>query len=250
VPFDLDAHAALLAAHLTVIRPPGPGPFPVAVQMHGCGGLQPMQMRYAETARAAGFATVVVDSLAPRRIGKRAAQFTVCTGLRLRGAERAIDLLAILHWLRAQPWADADHVVAAGWSHGGWAIMEAMAGSGANLAPPGLLDAVKAVVLVYPYAGPPARTRGAGWGTNRPKVYGLLAGRDAVVGTKAPGRALDRLAEDGLAVEVLTLAEATHCFDEDTAEDPRTRYSADQEAQAQAFYAKALRSSVAAAPGP
>ncbi|MEO6377912.1 MAG: dienelactone hydrolase family protein, partial [Caulobacteraceae bacterium] len=85
---DLDAHAAKLLEHTTIVRPDGPGPSPVVVQLHGCGGIQPMQMRYAETARTAGVAALVVDSLAPRGIGRREAQLTVCTGLRLRGAER------------------------------------------------------------------------------------------------------------------------------------------------------------------
>ena len=118
LPFDLDAHAALLAEHLTLVKPDGPGPFPVVLQMHGCGGIQPMQLRYAEAARGAGFAAVVVDSLGPRGIGRREAQLTVCTGARLRGAERAVDLLAMLSWVKAQPWATADNVAAAGWSHG------------------------------------------------------------------------------------------------------------------------------------
>ena len=228
-PFDLDVHAARLAPHLAVLKPPGDGPFPVALQMHGCGGIQPMQLRYARTAVEAGFAAEVVDSLAPRGIGRRAAQFTVCTLLQLRGAERAIDLLAMLHWLEAQSWADAGRVVAAGWSHGAWSIMEAMAESG-PAARADLLGAVRTVVLVYPYAGPPARTFSSGWGDNRPKVRALLGGRDAVVGWRAAKRALDRLAADGLDVRVLILPDATHCFDDDKADDPRTLYSAALEA--------------------
>ena len=236
---DLDAHAALLAPHLTILKPDGPGPFPVAVQMHGCGGIQPMQLRYAETARAAGFAAVIVDSLGPRGIGRREAQLTVCTLLKLRGAERAADLFAILHWLKSQPWANAGQVAAAGWSHGAWTIMEAMVGI--EGAPMDLLHSVRLTALYYPYAGPPARTRALGWGANRPKVYACLAERDAVVGSRAPTRALDRLAADGLDVRVLVLAGATHCFDDDHADDPRTRYSSELEAEAQAFYAAALR---------
>ena len=235
---DLDAFAARLEPHLTVIKPEGTGPFPVVVQLHGCGGIQPMQMRYARTACEAGVAAVVVDSLAPRRIGRREAQFTVCTGLRLRGAERASDLLAMLHWLERQAWAGP--VAAAGWSHGGWAIMEAMVesrpGRGAELA-----DRLKAAILIYPYAGPPARTAARGWGARRPKVHALLGGRDAVVGVVAPARALRRLADDGVDVRVTTLADATHCFDDDKADDPRTIYSPELEAQAHRFYSAALR---------
>jgi dienelactone hydrolase len=60
-----------------ILLPAGKGPFPVVVQMHGCGGVQPMQRRYAEAALEAGVAVVILDSLKPRYLGRREAQFTV-----------------------------------------------------------------------------------------------------------------------------------------------------------------------------
>lgn len=237
---DLDAHAASLLPHATVVRPEGDGPFPVVLQLHGCGGIQPMQIRYAETARAAGVAAMVVDSLAPRGIGRREAQLTVCTGLRLRGAERAVDLLAMLQWVRGQPWTDPARIAVAGWSHGAWAIMDAMSGARDEPETAVLLAAVKLAVLIYPYAGPPSRTTGHGWGDNRPKVRALLGGRDAVVGTVLPKRALKRLTADGLDATTLLMPDATHCFDDENASDPRTHYREDLEGQAHRFYAAAL----------
>ena len=237
-PGDLAAHAAWLAPHLQVVRPPGPGPFPVVVQMHGCGGVQPMQSRYAEAACAAGVAAVVVDSLAPRGISRTEAQLTVCTGLRLRGAERAHDLLAVLAWLDGEAWADTGRLAAAGWSHGGWSVMEALAAPDAQ---DPRLAALSLVILVYPYAGPLARSARHGWGPHRPQVRACLAGRDAVVGRVSPLRALERLKADGLDVEVLTLPDATHCFDDECARDPRTRYRPDLAAAAEAFYVTALK---------
>ena len=233
---DLDAQAAGLAPHLQVLKPDGPGPFPVVIQMHGCGGITGLQQRYARVARAGGFAVVIADSLAPRGIGRTMAQLTVCTGLRFRGDERAADFLALVQWLRSQSWADSDCVVGAGWSHGAWAIMEAMVGD----APPALLAPVRSVVLFYPYAGVTARTHARGWGSRRPEVRALLCGRDAVVGHKPAQRALDRLGADGLDVRVTLLPEGTHCFDDDEAGDPRTRYSPVLTAQAESFYATAL----------
>lgn len=219
----LDAWAARLVPHLRVLRPEGGGPFPVVVQMHGCGGMRPLQLAYARAACDAGVAAVVVDSLLPRGIGRRAAQLTVCTGARLRGAERAVDLLAVLRWLDAQPWADPRRTAAAGWSHGGWAVMEALAAL-----PPGTpaaetgLSALKLAALVYPYAGALSTTGRRGWGA-RPRVWACLAGRDAVVGRAGPRRALERLAADGLEVEVLHLPDATHAFDDEAPDDPRSR---------------------------
>jgi len=185
--FDPAAHADWLSPHLSVVKPAGPGPFPVVVQMHGCGGVQPLQSRYARAANAAGVAAVIVDSLAPRGISRLEAHLTVCSGLRLRGAERANDLVAVLHWLEAQTWADPRQVAAIGWSHGAWSIMEALAALPKNT-PPGDVgvSALKLTALFYPYAGPPARTHRLGWGLARPRVFACLGGRDAVVGQVAP----------------------------------------------------------------
>lgn len=225
-----------LTAHLQVIRPDGPGPFPVVVQMHGCGGVQPMQRRYAEAARAAGVAAVILDSLAPRGIGRREAMATVCTGMRLRGAERAHDLTAALDWLEGQAWADSSRLAAAGWSHGGWSVMEALAAP----APHSALARLQLAVLIYPYAGPLSRTARGGWGPHRPRVLACLAGRDMVVGTRAPRRAIERLQADGLDVDLLHLPDATHAFDDDDAIDPRMQYRPDYEALLQDRYAAAL----------
>ena len=241
---ELPARAGRLTPHMQVVLPEGRGPFPVVVQMHGCGGLQPFQARYAQCARAVGVAAVVVDSLAPRRIGKREAQLTVCTGLRLRGLERSIDLLAVLGWLDTQPWADTGRVAAAGWSHGGWAVMEALVGPAPGSGSRRRIAALRGVVLVYPYAGPLTRTAALGWGDNRPDVHACLAGRDAVVGRAGPLRALDRLSADGLKVNLLQLDDATHAFDDDEADDPRTRFRADLTRRAQAFYTCALQASL------
>jgi dienelactone hydrolase len=236
---NLAACFTRLEPWLTILKPPGEGPFPVSVQLHGCGGIQPMQFAYAEAARDAGVAVVVVDSLGPRGIGRIEAQLTVCSGLRLRGAERAADFVAVLEWLATQPWADPDRVAGAGWSHGGWSIMEALVEPPAGSETP--VSRLKGVILFYPYAGPPARTHRLGWGAHRPKVYACLAGRDAVVGVRAPDRALRRLAADGLEVRRLTLPDATHCFDDENASDPRTRYRPDLTARARTFYVGALK---------
>ena len=226
-----------LMAAAELLLPGGKGPFPVVVQMHGCGGVQPMQRRYAEAARKAGVAVVILDSLAPRGIGRRDAQLTVCTGLRLRGGERAEDLRIALDWIGAQPWADASSLAAAGWSHGAWSVMEALAADDGHRGVAGL----KLATLFYPYAGPLARTASHGWGRNRPAVMACLAGRDAVVGRLAPRRAIARLQADHLDVELIDLPNATHCFDDDAASDPRTVCRPDLAALMQGRYAAALR---------
>jgi len=208
------------------------------VQMHGCGGVQPhMQRRYAEAALKVGVAVVILDSLTPRGIGRREAQLTICTGLRLHGAERAEDLRIALDWVRRQSWADPDRLAAAGWSHGAWAIMEALAANDGHEG----VAALKLAVPVYPYAGPLAHTASRGWGRNRPAVLTMIGGRDLVVGRLAPRRAIARLQADGLDVELIEFAEATHGFDDDTSQDPRFVYRPDLEAILRTRYAAALK---------
>jgi dienelactone hydrolase len=243
---DLLIQAERLTLDMRLVMPKGPGPFPVVIQMHGCGGITRLQHRYAEAAAEAGVAAIVLDSLAPRNIGRLEAQLTVCSGARFRGAERAGDLLAMLAWLEEQPWADAERVAAAGWSHGAWAVMEALVGVPSSAAMAPALAQLKAAILFYPYAGPLARTASRGWGPYAPKVYGLVCGRDAVVGSTLPLRALRRLEADGLDVQLLELPEATHCFDDDQAGDVRTRYRPDYTAQATDFFLAALRESFSA----
>ena len=235
---DLIAQAARLEPHMTVVKPDGPGPFPVCLQFHGCGGIYAMQFDYAEAAHQTGYAVVVVDSFAPRGITVIEAQTTICTGMRFRGAERSIDVLATLAWLKTQAWADLDRVVLAGWSHGAWSIMEALSGTLNDGKPPQL--GIRTAILFYPYCGPFSRTFARGWGENRPAVYACLGGRDVVVGRALPERALRRLEADGLLVRTLFLKEAAHGFDEQAPRAPRTRYRPDLALIARGFYVEAL----------
>ena len=249
-PVPIDEHLARLEPHFTLHRPAGPGPHPVIIQLHGCGGRQPLHDTYAEAAKAMGFASLIIDSFAPRNIPRHLAQVAICTGLMLRGAERSADLFAALHWLERQAWVDQDRIAAAGWSHGAWTIMDALAGAypacGLIDGRPERLEALRAALLIYPYAGPPSLTARRGWGDHRPKVAAVLGTRDAVAGQLLPRRALDRLSRDGLEVEILTLEGATHSFDDPDATDPRSRYHADYTDQVRTFLADRLTAAFAA----
>ena len=245
---DSAAWGEKVAKHSRVFKPAGPGPFPVALILHGCGGKTPFLEDYARTAVEQGWAAVVVDSLKPRGMSTLDAKLFVCTGVALRGLTRAADVFAMLTWLDSQAWADARRVFLAGWSHGGWTIMDSYA-IGENAAratrladadPARLRRAVRGALLVYPYAGYPSLTSRRGWGEGAPPVWSVVAGRDQVVGWKLPGRALDRLAADGLAVDRLVFDDATHAFDDDKANDPRARYRPDLFAELRAYFAKAL----------
>lgn len=241
------AWADALLRHATVFMPDGPGPHPVSIQLHGCAGPRPFETLYAEAAKAAGVAVVMVDSITPRGLNRFTASALVCSGAVLRGGERSADLYAVHDWARRQSWADPERIFAAGWSHGGWTIMDALSSgpdaarlSGLTDLPAEPLAGLKGVAVVYPYAGPPAMTAARGWTGPRPPIWALICGKDTVVGVKLPMRALDRLEADGVAVRRLFLDDATHSFDDDGAHDPRTRFRADHFERARGWYVGAL----------
>ncbi|MGE0045809.1 MAG: dienelactone hydrolase family protein [Hyphomonadaceae bacterium] len=243
-----EARIEALAPHFTIVKPEGPGPFPVALQFHGCGGVKPVQMIYANAAREAGWAAIIVDSYAHRSIGRLEAYATVCTGLRLWGRERAGDLFAAHAWARRQSWADPDCIALAGWSHGGWTILDALSLSqnAAQIAtrldvPEDLHAGVGAAFLVYPYAGRGSIARLKGWRI-APKTAAILCGKDHVVGHVVPRRTLAKVQESGTPLDVHFFADATHTFDEEGARDLRCRYDADATARAAALYRELLAS--------
>jgi dienelactone hydrolase len=245
---DSAAWGQQVARHSQVFKPAGLGPFPVALILHGCGGKTPFLEDYARAAVQAGWAAVVVDSLKPRGLSTLDGKLLVCTGLTLGGVKRAADVFAMTHWLEGQAWADPKRIFLAGWSHGGWTIMDGYA-VGVNAArATGLVDAdpvklrerVKGALLVYPYAGYPSLTSARGWGEWGPRVWSVLGGKDQVVGWKAPAKALDRLARDGLPVDRVFYADATHAFDDDKANDPRARYRPDLFQEVRTYFTGAL----------
>lgn len=245
---DSAAWGEQVARHSRVFKPAGLGPFPVALILHGCGGKTPFLEEYARTAVAAGWAAVVVDSLKPRGMSTLDAKLFVCTGVALQGLKRAADIFAMMTWLERQDWADANRVFLAGWSHGAWSIMDGYA-VGVNAAratgvadadPVKLRQRVKGALLVYPYSGYPSLTSARGWGEWGPRVWSVLGGKDQVVGHKLPAKALDRLARDGLNVDRVFYADATHAFDDNKANDPRARYRPDLFQEVRDYFGKAL----------
>lgn len=226
-----------------MVKPQGAGPFPLVLQLHGCGGCKPFQMAYAEGLAASGVAALVLDSFAPRGISTLQAYATVCTGARLRGAERAGDLFAIYAWAKAQPWADPCRIVAAGWSHGAWTVMDALAlpperiiaASGLTDAPPEPLAGLAGVFLVYPYCGLASLSARNGWRFT-PKTTAIVAGRDSVVGVQRPMAVLDglrRRAPDR--VDLRLFPEATHSYDEPDTKDLRMRFNPERAAETRAL---------------
>jgi dienelactone hydrolase len=239
----LDERIAALMPHADIVKPEGPGPFPVVVQMHGCGGKKSFQATWAQQARAAGWAAIVLDSYGHRGISRLEAYATVCTGARLWGRERAGDLYAALAWARRQPWADGNRMVAAGWSHGGWAVLDALALTpGAEMAGATKLDGlpeeplagVTGAFLVYPYCGfgCVARRRGLRFDAS---PLAVLGSKDQIVGTDGLRATLAALPAP-TPLRIAWLEGATHAFDEPDAKDLRVRYDPVLTAHAHALY--------------
>jgi dienelactone hydrolase len=231
----LAQHVELIAPGVTIMLPESqPAPVPTIIFFHGCGGLRPMHIDHADAITAAGFGVVVVNSFSPRGIGRVEAMTQVCSALRLWGQERSADVFAALAIARQTDGIDANRLVLAGWSHGGWTLLDALSFVSDDTRPPSLttgeinLDGVTRVLPIYPYCGFPARASGR-IGPGLPPVEMILAERDLV----APHADCERLAglaeTAGAEIDFAIWPGVTHAFDDTDAPaiDPRMKYDAE-----------------------
>jgi len=187
--------AELLVPHMVWRLPDeavaGPGPYPLFVQMHGCGGMNINQHgSYADIANAAGYAALIVSSNAPRGFDREASLSTICQGKALLGQERAGDIFTALDHALKRDDIDTSRIVLGGWSHGAWTVMDYLSLDKEVGLPVGL-DAydgprpeIKAAVLFYPYCGLGSRARVHGW-DQYPDVLAIMGTADSVVDYKA-----------------------------------------------------------------
>jgi dienelactone hydrolase len=118
-------------------RPPGSGPFPAVVVLHGCGGFHQDMLAWADRLRSWGYVALAVDSFGPRGIE------TACGGF----VDQPADAFRALAYLATQPYVRADHVAVLGFSMGGASVLAALErGSISSLFP----DKFRAGVALYP----------------------------------------------------------------------------------------------------
>ena len=238
---------AMLAGNAEYHAPPQPGRAPLVILMSGCGGVvrrdggpKNIMNDYAAAANRAGAYAIVVDSFGSRGLDFRTAVQMTCSGLRLRGDARAGDILAAEELARRH-WRDVDFsgVILAGWSHGGWAVMELLsAGPSATRignfridrpAPNALTP--DAVALFYPYCGFLNSTARSRWDFRGPLfllLTGINSGRPAQCTS-----AIEQARGGSDDIEVVVFHDATPAFDEDD-HSPGSNYRWDPEAAARA----------------
>lgn len=96
--------------------PPGKGPFPAVIILHGCGGRGPSQATWSKRLNAWGYAAVSPDSMTPRGI-KRVCEPELQPVVTPR--DRVGDVGAAAAWLRTLPEIDPTRIAVMGQSHGG-----------------------------------------------------------------------------------------------------------------------------------
>lgn len=225
----------------------GPGPYPLFVQMHGCGGLNMDQNNsYADIANAAGYAVLIVSSNAPRGYDRKGSQEQVCTGKVLLGQERAGDIFVALSHALQRNDIDASRIVLGGWSHGAWTVMDYLSFDRETGLPAGLVaydgprPEIKAVVLFYPYCGAGSRTRVNGWDQS-PDVIALMGTADTTVDYEACQAAFDILEAADISIDRHLYEGAEHSFDNLHSLDGPARYDAEKSDDARAKVAAFLQ---------
>jgi dienelactone hydrolase len=126
-------------ARLTMPR--GRGPFPAVMVLHGCDGVAWHSRDWARRVESWGYATLIVDSYAPR------GQKVICEDVSVVSfTKRAQDIAAGADYLRTLPTIDPNRIGAIGLSHGGsGALRAARERSGAKAA------SLQAIVAYYPW---------------------------------------------------------------------------------------------------
>src|SRR3989442_2068279 len=115
----------------SLYRPDGPGPLPSMVVLHTCGGLQRLELDWADWLKARGYVALVVDSFTPR--GTR----NVCgTGRNPTYAEVGGDAFGALAYLRSLPFVDGERIGVMGWSYGAMAALRVAGASVVDSAKP------------------------------------------------------------------------------------------------------------------
>ena len=215
----IDEQVAFLAPFFETEFPDqGQAPFPLAVIMPGCLGTRLNEREWVKYLNSIGWATLIVDSFTPRGLKDLEEIEPVCDGRRPWGLDRAGDVVAAVTYARGLEAVDNQRIALLGWSHGGWAVMDALTfGAGsrpANLVqlPETWADGVVFAGAIYPYCGFGTRSRSSQWQTQLP-VRLILAENDQNISLPPCLEAVAFQRNAGQDAEAIILPGLTHWFD-------------------------------------
>jgi dienelactone hydrolase len=196
-----------------LFRPPGPGPFPAVVALHGCGGLYARRgdlsgrhRDWAERLVRSGHVVLFPDSFGARGLDE------VCTR-RDRpvrpGRERSADAYGALAYLQSLSFVRADRVALLGWSNGGATVLATIGGD----APARRAGAGDFRVAIAFYPGCNAALRDAAWLPLAAPLHILIGGADDWTPAAACRALADRAAAAGAPLALTVYDGAYHDFD-------------------------------------
>jgi dienelactone hydrolase len=124
-------------------KPPGGGPFPAVVLLHGCGGITRRDNVWADTFRSWGYVSLQVDSFRPRGIDRVCSNRYVSRDMSRKRIQDAYDAKA---YLMGVSLIDRNRILLVGWSHGGGVVLNVLDRANG--------DPFRAAVAFYPYCDP------------------------------------------------------------------------------------------------
>ncbi len=167
------------------------------ILLHGCSGIGPNIVAWAQWLQSEGYAALVLDSFAGRGLKRLCGDSSPLTG-----RARAHDVWAAARYLRSLPDVDGGRIGAIGWSHGGWTVLWASS----------LEDwypdvTVKALVAFYPGCGD------FGFYRSSIPMLMLLGGKDNWTPAERCQLVADVAKGNGKNVTALLYPTAQHAFD-------------------------------------
>jgi dienelactone hydrolase len=197
-------------------RPPGDGPFPAIVALHGCAGLYrrngtelaAREREYAERFVQQGYAVLLPDSFSPRGVEE------ICSRHEqpIRpGYERNRDAYGALAWLLRQPSIKADRVGLLGWSNGAITVLATLAHQ-TRSRPPNLAHDFRVAVAFYPDC---RSTLGRSeWSPPVAPLHILIGEKDDWTPAPPCVELVDKARASGADVDIVVYDGAYHDFDD------------------------------------
>jgi len=189
--------ADTIEGHL--LRPPGDGPFPAIVHLHGCGGLTATRLNDANQFRRWGYVTLMVDSFTTRGIKDD------CLGEHM--ISRDADAFGALVYLASLSFVDANRIVVVGYAQGGEAALQLASDQPAKIFDVPDKLKFKAAVAYYPSCG-------AAFDRLAIPTLVLIGGRDDWALAASCERLLRRFDASGASLKVTVFPDAYHSFDD------------------------------------